>query len=236
VFELYSQSVPRGGITQMTLNRKPTESERLDRLERSNRRLKAAFLVCACCVLALIVMGAVSSAPKVVEAQKIILRDGAGNERGELFASDASWGLVLFNKNKTKAASLVVGSEANGLLLFDQNGNVRQALTADLNESAWSVLRPGSDSAQFAVTDNPLGTALSVRDRANVDRITLGISQRGAGIGVADADGATRSFIDSQLGFITFAKDGTLEWSPGLDKFSPEEQKRLKELIPKLPK
>ena len=221
----------------MTLNRELTESERLDRLERSNRRLKAALLGCACCVLALLVMGAVPSAPKVIETQKLILRDGAGNERGELFASDTFWGLVLFNKNKTRAASLAVGSEANGLLLFDQNGNVRQALTADLNESAWSVLRPGSDSAQFAVTDNPLGTALSVRDRANVDRITLGISQRGAGIGVADADGATRSFIgDSQLGFITFAKDGTLEWSPDLDKFSPEEQKHLKELIPKLPK
>jgi hypothetical protein len=216
----------------MTLNHQLPESERLDRLERSNRRLKAAFLVCGCCVLALMVMGAVPSAPKVLEAQKIILRDSAGNERGELLANDTAWGLVLYNKSNTRAASLMVGSQTNGLLLFDQNGNMRQALTADLNESAWSVLRPGSDAAQFAVTDNMQGTALTVRDTTNVDRITLGVSRqgKGVGIGVADANGATGSFVgDSQLGFITFAKDGTLEWSPGLDKFSPEEQKRIKE-------
>jgi hypothetical protein len=181
--------------------------------------------------------GAASPAPKVIEAQKIILRDTAGNERGELFATDTSWGLVLFNKNNTRAASLAVGSEMNVLLLFDQKGNIRQVFSAGMNESACNVLRPGSDSAQFAVTDNPQGTALTVRDGANNDRITLGLSPQGAGIVLADANGATRTIMgDSTLGFVVFSKDGALEWSPGWDKFSPDEKKRLRELLPKLPR
>ncbi len=212
-------------------------NERLAKLERSNWRLKIAFSILLCAALALTLMGAAPPAPKIIEAQKIILRDDVGNEHGELFATRTAWGLVLFNKNNTKAASIVVGSELNGLVLHDQNGNIRQTLSADVNESAWNFFRPGSDFAQLSVTDSPQGTALTVRDRANNDRITLGLSPQGAGMAVADADGATRSFIgDSPLGFITLAKDETLEWSPGLEKFSPDEQKHLRELLPKLPK
>jgi hypothetical protein len=215
----------------------PEIHERLDRLERSNRSLKAVLAVSLCCAVALVVMGANSPAPKVIEAQKVILRDNAGNERGELFATDTSWGLVLFNKNNKQAASLVVGSELNGLVLLDQNGNIRQTLTSNMDESAWNLFRPGSDSAQFAVTDNVQGTALTVRDRANNDRVSLGASPKGAAIVLADKDGAPRTIMaDSHLGFVTFSKEGELEWSPGWDKMSPEEQKKIRALMQNLTK
>ena len=211
--------------------------KRLDSLERSNRMLKSALCVCVCCVLAVLALGATTATPKVLEAEKIILRDGAGNERGELFATDASWGLVLFNKNNTKAASLVVGNPFNALILLDQNGNMRQVFASDMDESSMNLFRPGSDSSQFDVTDNAQGTALTLRDRTNKDRITLGLSPKGAAIGLADTDGATRTMIvDSGFGFSTFSSDGTPDWSPGLDKLSPEEQKRIRELAPKLPR
>jgi hypothetical protein len=48
-------------------------------------------------------MGAASPTPRIIEAENIILRTGGGTERGELFASDTAWGLVLFNKNNTPA-------------------------------------------------------------------------------------------------------------------------------------
>ncbi len=68
--------------------------ERLTRLERSNWLLKVMLSSCLCCGAVVFLMGAASTAPKIIEAQKIVLKDGAGNERGELFATDKAWGLI----------------------------------------------------------------------------------------------------------------------------------------------
>ena len=130
-----------------------TIDQRLQKLESSNRVMKTALTVCILVVVSVVTIGATSVAPKVLDVQKIILRDEAGNERGQLFATDKAWGLVLFNKSGTKAVTLFAASEANGFVLADRNGNVRQALTSDLNETNWSIMRPGSDKAQFELRD-----------------------------------------------------------------------------------
>ncbi len=102
---------------------------RFNKLERSNRTLKLMLSVCLLGAAVMMLMGAASPTPKVIDAEKIVLHDSAGNERGELFASENAWGLVLFNKNNTRAASLVVSAGLNGVLLCDQNGNVRESIT-----------------------------------------------------------------------------------------------------------
>jgi hypothetical protein len=210
--------------------------ERLARLERSNRILKAILSVCLACVAVVFLMGAASTTPKIIEAQKFILKDGAGSERGELFATDKAWGLVLFNKNETKAASIFVSSEMNGVILSDQNGNLRQSLTADLSKSELNIYRPGSDSAQFGVTDNELGAALTFRDRANNDRVDLGVSPKGSVLTLADENGAIRAAVTGEaLGFVSYSKIGELDWAPGWDKFSPEEKATMQKLMRKLP-
>jgi hypothetical protein len=210
--------------------------ERLDTLERSNRRLKLLLSTCLCGAVALFLMGA-ASGPKVVEAEKFVLRDGAGVERGEMFATDAARGLVFYNKNGKQAVALVISDQMNGLVVFDQNGNLRQTITSKLDESAWSIFRPGSDSAQFTVTDNALGTGLTVRDRSNGDRVSLGVSDKGAAVGLVDKDGTNRAFVaDGDPGFAAYSKSGDLTWAPGWDKFSPEEQNRMRQLLRKSPK
>jgi len=124
----------------MTDNTFFTVEQRLQKLESSNGVLKAALAVCVLVAVAVVTLGATSVAPKVLDVQKLILHDEADNERGQLFATDKAWGLVLFNKGGTKAVSLFVAPEANGFFLSDRNGNVRQVLTSDLNETNWSVL------------------------------------------------------------------------------------------------
>jgi|SRR2546421_7799607 len=209
---------------------------RLDRLERSNRRLKMAVSVCSLGAIAMMLMGATSTAPKVVDAEKIILRDSTGNERGQLFANDNAWGLVLFNKNGTKAASLVVSAGLNAVILYDQNGNLRQTITTNLDQSEWNIFHPGSESAQFGIIDNGEGTALSFRNRANNPQVELGVSSKGSSLNLSDSNGGIRAVISGgEIGFASFTKDGNLEWSPRLDQFSPEEKKKIKALVPKLP-
>jgi hypothetical protein len=76
--------------------------DRLARVEKSNRQLKATVLIFVLGLAAFAVMGASQTAPGTLEVQKIILKDALGNERGQLFATDTIWGLVLFNKNGSK--------------------------------------------------------------------------------------------------------------------------------------
>ena len=210
--------------------------ERLSRLERSNRQLKVALLTGVLCAAVVVTMGAVSTAPKVLEAEKIILRDAAGNERGQLFANENAWGMVLFNKNSTKAASLVISDTINGVVLFDQNGNLRQTTTTNLEQSEWNIFHPGSDVAQFEVIDTGQGTALTVHDRANKPRVELGVSPKGSALSVSDSNGRTRAMMSGgEIGFVSYSQDGTLEWSPGWDKFSPEQKEKIKALLPKMP-
>jgi hypothetical protein len=220
----------------MVDNNTSSIERRLHKLESSNRLLKAALAVCVLVGAAAITLGATSVAPKVLDVQKIIMRDEAGNERGQLFATDKTWGLVLFNKKGTKAASLFVAQEGNGLIVSDQNGNIRQALTADLSQSNFSIFHPGSDSAQFELTDNAQGTAEVIRDRANVQRVELGTSDKGSALALSDNNGTMRTVLSgSEEGIVTFAPDGSLKWSPTWDKFSPQEKEQLKGLLPKSP-
>jgi hypothetical protein len=212
-----------------------TIDERLNRLERSNRRLKTFIMVFLCVVIAIVVMGAASTAPKILDVQKLILRDEAGEERGELFTTDKAWGLVLYNKDQTKAASIFVSGATNGVMLSDQNGNVRQSFTSDLNGSEWNIFRPESRSAQFNVIDNSEGTAVTVRDKANVNRVQFGVSSKGVALTLSDADGGVRSALsDSGEGISSFTKDGSILWTPGWDKFSPEEKAKIQKLVPKM--
>src|SRR5215469_13841806 len=156
--------------------------DRLARVEKSNRQLKAAVLTFFSGLAAFAVMGAGQTAPKTLEVQKIILKDALDNERGQLFATDKVWGLVLYNKDGSKTSSMYVGRDMNGTILNDPNGNLRQVLTSDLNQSQFEVFRPGSDSAQIDFRDSGEGTALVLRDRSNVGRIGMGTLGNSASI------------------------------------------------------
>lgn len=204
--------------------------ERLDRLELSNRRLKAMLSILLCTGAVLLFVGA--AAPKVVEAEKFILRDAGGVARGEIFANENGRGLVFFNKNGERALALLVSDQVNGLIVMDQNGNVRQSITSKMDGSNLSVYHPGSDSAQFEVVDSGLGTAITFRDRTNGDRVSMGISDKGAAVTLNDKNGAARAVMsDGGLSFVSFSKDGDIAWSPGWDKFSPEEQRQINRAI-----
>jgi hypothetical protein len=212
-----------------------TIEEKLDRLERSNRRLKIMMSVSFCIGAVLLFTGA--GAPRVVEAEKFILRDSSGAERGEMFATDTARGLVFFTKGGEKGLAFVVSDEMNALMISDPNGNLRQTLTANMDESRLGLYRPGSNSAQFEVINNALGTALTIRDRGNADRVSLGESAKGAAVVMSDSKGGARTIMgDGALGFASLAKDGGIVWSPGWDKFSPEEQKQMNNVIRNSPK
>src|SRR5437016_14409218 len=132
-----------------------TLEQRLDNLERSNRNLRAVVM-CLLTAIVLFTMAARPS-PKVLETEKIILRDQNGNERGQLFANEKSWGLVLFTESGKQALGLIGSTTVNGLLISDQNGYGRQIFTSDTNQTTGGRFDPVSKVAQIETTDKIAG-------------------------------------------------------------------------------
>lgn len=101
--------------------------ERLENLERQNRRLKRVGLAAAILASSLVMMSQ-ASPNRTVEAQEFILKDAGGRVRGVLTAKTGAPRLELRDANGIQAATL--GSTSNGatLSLNDPNGGAAVAL------------------------------------------------------------------------------------------------------------
>lgn len=102
-----------------------TLGQRLDRVERENRRLKRAGIVAVAVIAAVVLMGQATprKVAKVVEAEKFVLRDAGGTVRARL--ETLSFGkvqLVLFDKDEKPQSILGVGSGGPGLILGGKEG------------------------------------------------------------------------------------------------------------------
>lgn len=156
---------------------------RLARLERENRRMKLAGLAITLPWIA-IAMAAASgrddgpkAIPKVVEAERFVLRDRDGKARAELFVDpdDGLAGLLLTTPDGETPIALAARPDGNAALGFrDKDGNDRGGL---------AVVPDG-------------GMALMLKSQRETPRIALTIPADGtARLGLADGDGKTRAHL-----------------------------------------
>ncbi|MFQ5929667.1 MAG: hypothetical protein ACE5MK_08200 [Acidobacteriota bacterium] len=165
--------------------------ERLNRLERENRRLKEAGALTLAAIAVVVIMGQAMPS-KVVEAEKFVVRDASG---------------------KVHAALGTVNKRAVSLALIDKNGNPRVVLGVlsdgspslsfydkDMNRRAVLGLR-ADDSPDLALLDRDrkLRARLSLNDEGSA---TLVFIDSGGKIGA--------SLIRTRLSF--FDKDGRVTW------------------------
>ncbi len=94
----------------------PTLEQRLDRLERENRCLKRAGALALAVIAAVVLMGQATGAkvPKVIEAERFVVRDASGNTRAVL-------GSTVLETTQTGA---VEKRPPSSLVLFDKDGKV----------------------------------------------------------------------------------------------------------------
>ena len=122
----------------------------------------------------------------------------------------------------------------NGLIISDQTGYGRQIFTSDKDQSTWGIFHPGSKVAQIEITDKLAGAEIVVRDRSDVQRMELGVTDKGPGLALSDTNGTMRTVLAEGL-IASFSKDGTINWSPEWERLSPEEKQKVKGLSPKMP-
>jgi len=204
-------------------------TQRLDRLERENRRLKVTGAVLVLALAAGGVMGQVPKAvPRVVEAERFVLRDTKGKVLATLGTEASTPSLALFDQNgKTRAVLMVLANGAAGLFVDDQNGKTRVLLGVgadgtpavsllDQNEKRRAALGVGADGTPLLsladqnekiraeLSVHTSGPSLVLRDE-NRNRAVLGHTAL-----EATATGTVEQRPASSL--VLFDKDGKAIW------------------------
>lgn len=85
-------------------------SGRIERLERSNRRLKSALVVISVVLSMGILMGA-AAARKVIEGERFVFRDAAGKERLTLDSTPAGPTATLMDINGKPSFKVVINKD-----------------------------------------------------------------------------------------------------------------------------
>jgi len=119
-------------------------TRRLDRLERENRRLKLVGGLALLGMAALTVMGqtAPTSVANTLEAERFVLRDGAGNVRATLgLRPDGTAALALADDTQQDRAVLSVTAPGQAAVDFsDRAGHLRAGLGVRADGSALLTL------------------------------------------------------------------------------------------------
>lgn len=165
-----------------------TLKNRLDQVERAQRRLRcmALFVVFGVGVTLLMGQASRSAVPEVIEAQRFVVKDAAGRSIAALGADrDGAPLLVLMNSEGRLAATLdVTARNKPALTLYDRSGKARALLATDTDGSP----------------------ALAMNDQAGTPRIGLAVATQGSGGLVLYGD---RNTARASLGLGT-------DWSPYL--------------------
>lgn len=160
-----------------------TIEERIEALERSNRRLRGAAVVCGMLLVGVLVVGVntENESDEMIRATGFVLTDAKGEVRGVWGASDGTAALMMTDARSNGRLTLSVEADGQSLIMFyDDQNRVR---------SSWMVANDGD--ATFALHDTR-GTA----------RLGATVEENGATIQMTERNGIVRtswSVIDHPL-------------------------------------
>ena len=120
--------------------------ERLNSLEKQNRRLRQAGVLVLIGIGALLLTGQVVPPNRTIEAQKFVLTDTEGRSRGEWSADRTRSELALYDQEGRRSVSLMTDAQGNQstLSLVNRYG-MRLVVSSFLDSGAVSALgRPAS--------------------------------------------------------------------------------------------
>ncbi len=172
-----------------------TPTDRLERLERENRRMKLAGVVALAVIVAVVLMGQAtqSKVVKRVEAEEFVLRDSNGKIRARLAMNELGapslsllytdgtpvaelWGGVIekeahlsfYHQNGRRSAFLSTARGASALAFIDKDGNFRVTLSIDTDGLPAMRLADKNSKVRAGLTVDTGGNAtLSFSDKAD---------------------------------------------------------------------
>ena len=110
--------------------------ERLGKLEKRNRRLERGLIAACTALAAIVLMGQAAPSPRIVEAQKFVLKDANGNVRAWLGIIGNGSELTLGNVNAQPMISLEVSNDSGDLHFY---GSRRSGMNLGVNSGNPSI-------------------------------------------------------------------------------------------------
>lgn len=168
--------------------------ERIERIEKQNRRLKHTMFLLVLSFLALAVMGAKAGPNdghfRQIIAERISFVDDAGQERMLIGSSEEGTGIRILNKAGKKALGIgITGDEGgSGILVTDKEGRPRIGLGMD--EGVPSVVMVDENGKKIlAMGGDKKGYGFVIMDENEVERAGLGFKNGDTGVMIYDDHG-----------------------------------------------
>jgi hypothetical protein len=184
-------------------------TQRLDRLERENRRLKRIGGVVLVTLAAVVLMGQATpgKVAKVVEAEKFVLRDRAGQLRATLAADANVATFALYGSKEQLRAAISVSRDVSDLSLWDGEGRTSAFLATGLGGGLLEIASSSKSEATLMVHPDGATPLLFGRVRPqNEVRNALD----GHLVAILGRRGLGKPVTDSSL--VLFDKDGKVIW------------------------
>jgi hypothetical protein len=176
--------------------------KRLSDLEAQNRRLMWSGLSLLAALSAFVLMGQAAATPKVIEAQRFVLKDANGDVRAWLGLFGKGSELILGNTNKEPKMTLKVSEDASDLHFFGEEHSGMN-LGVDLGNPAISMAG-GSGKGKADIAFSTSGPAITVQDGIGFSTVV------GAAQWKAQSGGEAKQFSAASVTLLD--KSGKIIW------------------------
>jgi|SRR5580692_1626529 hypothetical protein len=169
--------------------------ERIDKLEEQNQRLKKFGIAILALFSAVLLMGQAAPPPRVLEAQRFVLKDGDGNVRGWMGTIGKGSELTLGNANAQPMIRLIVSTDSSDLHFF---GSRKSGMNLGLDAGSPDISMIGAEGNGSAkITFKELGPSFSLEDARGSSTI-IGAAQleKSANRKVSPASAASIVLLD----------------------------------------
>jgi len=136
--------------------------ERVSKLEKQNRRLQRGMIAMLAALTGFLAMGQAPAEPKIVEAQKFVLKDRDGSIRGWVGSVGKGSEIVLGNDQAQPMITLRVSTDAGDLHFY---GNRRSGMNLGMNSGIPSIaILDGDSHGQVEIGFENHGPSLRLED------------------------------------------------------------------------
>ena len=157
--------------------------EQLDRIDRSNRRIKFGGIFILACVVVVILLGAAKqTASRTVEATEFVMRDSQGNIRAHLYSDKDGAHFVLLNPSGGQSVFLETSKDGSHFVVLNPSGPPSVFLETSGDSASLSlsgakdhdvVLSTGKDISFLTIEQGPSAPNLNVNVGADVALLSL---------------------------------------------------------------
>lgn len=173
--------------------------KRLEKVETENRRLKICGATLAIVVAAFVLMGQASAPPKIVEAERFVIKDSGGNIRGWLGVFGEGSELTLGNSDKQPMMTLKVSDDASDLHFYGSQHSGMN-IGVEIGEPAIAMAGP---SGNVGIEFFRGGPGMKLEDAKGISAVV------GMPKGSADSDEKERA---SATSFLLMDKNKKVIW------------------------